>query len=52
MLEGMGRQVLEKLAERLRTVESAAAQQLFEVRELFGPLTHSISLGKHGVPAL
>ena len=42
MLKGMVRQVLEKLAERLRAVESTAAEQLFEVRELLGSIRHAM----------
>ena len=42
MLKGMIRQVLEKLAERLRAVESTAAEQLFEVRELLGSIRHAM----------
>jgi len=42
MFKGMIRQILEKLAERLRAVESTAAEQLFEVRELLGSIRHAM----------
>jgi signal transduction histidine kinase len=42
MFKGMIRQVLEKLAERLRAVESTAAEQLFEMRELLGAIRHAM----------
>jgi hypothetical protein len=42
MFKGMIRQILEKLAERLRAVESTAAEQLFEMRELLGAIRHAM----------
>jgi hypothetical protein len=43
MFKGMGRQVLKKLAERLRAMESMAGEKLLDLRELLGSLTHSIT---------
>jgi hypothetical protein len=40
MFKGMVRQVLKQFAERLRAMESTAAEQLFEVRELWRPIRH------------
>jgi len=42
MFKGVIRQVLEKLAERLRAVEGTAAEQLFKVRELLGSIRHAM----------
>jgi hypothetical protein len=43
MFKGMGRQVLKKLAERLRAMEGMAGEKLLDLRELLGSLTHSIT---------
>jgi hypothetical protein len=43
MFKGMGRQVLKKLAERLRAMESMAGEKLLDLRELLGSLAHSIT---------
>jgi hypothetical protein len=48
MFKRMVRQILEQLAERLRAVQSTAAEQLLEVRELLGPISHSWSHRKLG----
>jgi hypothetical protein len=41
MLEGVVGQILEKLAEGLRAMEGAAAEQSFDVRELLGSIRHT-----------
>src|SRR5882724_997243 len=43
MFKGMVRQVLKKLAERLRAMERMAREKPLDLRELLGSLTHSIT---------
>jgi len=52
MFKGMRCQVLKKLAERLRAMESTAGEKLLDLRELLGSLTHSITHRKARVGAL
>ena len=43
MIQGMVRQVMEKLAEGLRAMESMAAEKFLDLRELLGSITHPIT---------
>jgi len=47
----MGRQVLKKLAERLRAMESTAAEKFLELGELLGAISHPTTL-ENSVTAL
>ena len=51
MIKGMVRQILEKLAERLRAMESMAGEKSLKLRELLGTITHPTIPGS-GVTAL
>jgi len=44
MIKGMGRQVLKKLAERLRAMESTAAEKFLKLGELLGAISHQTTL--------
>jgi len=51
MFKGMGRQVLKKLAERLRAMEGMDGEKFLELRELLGSIGHPTTPGS-GVTAL